>query len=260
MALGVLQMSDAVFKGYGGSGYTHSGGGGLLQPNDFHGMAALLVETGKDDSKLADQDQRRRAALRRLMDPVHGNVLVQRTLTCLEREFNGTQPTIPEGCDTDSNGSDSEDEEHATLIKGKQFVGAAVSMLPPGEASAIVHDQAPTMGSKVTRGGNKTKRQVAEGSSSTHNPDVATFTTLFPTGNGDFAETDTGCNRRHYLQKMLGSVAPLYRRAEEVCTPSRHPCHHCPCHHLLPPPPRSSCGTTSSRVSSAHSMATPHAS
>ena len=81
-------MADAVFKGYGGAGYTHSGGGGLLQPNDFHGMAALLVEA-KSDSSDSGMHRRRREALRRLLDPIHGNSLVRSTLTCLEREIDG---------------------------------------------------------------------------------------------------------------------------------------------------------------------------
>ena len=81
-------MADAVFKGYGGAGYTHSGGGGLLQPNDFHGMAALLVEA-KSDSPDSGMHRRRREALRRLLDPIHGNSLVRSTLTCLEREIDG---------------------------------------------------------------------------------------------------------------------------------------------------------------------------
>ena len=124
-------MSDAVFKGYGGAGYTHSGGGGLLEPNDFHGMAALLVEAKDGSTEPASaRDQRRRAALERLMDPVWGNWLVRRTLTCLEREINGTQPTIPEGCDLASDASAS-DEEPSARLQEQQFVGAAVSMLPP---------------------------------------------------------------------------------------------------------------------------------
>ena len=43
LALGVLKMANPVFKGYGGAGYVHCGGGGLLEPADFDGMSSLLV-------------------------------------------------------------------------------------------------------------------------------------------------------------------------------------------------------------------------
>ena len=212
-------MADAVFKGYGGAGYTHSGGGGLLQPNDFNGMAALLVESA--DSNSTSHHSRRREALRRLMDPIHGNPLVRRTLTCLERECGGTQPTIPEACNVSSTDDDSEDEERSTLMRHQQFVGAAVSMLPPGEASTAVTSTTPTIGSKVARRSGSKKCQRAEGKNSKNNPDVATFTTLFPNGDGGFADTKDGCSRRHYIQKMLGSVATPFRRAEEVNDPQK---------------------------------------
>ena len=72
-------MRDALFQGYGGAAHTHSSGGGLLQPADFHGLAALLIKDGVKGSL-----RRQQKALLRLMDPVKGNKIVQHTLTCLE--------------------------------------------------------------------------------------------------------------------------------------------------------------------------------
>ena len=91
-------MMDATFAGYSGEGYTHSAGGGLLGPNDFHGLAALLVtRTPLSELETVEETERRRAALRRLMNPFgRGNPLVLQTLTCLERELSGAgaMPTV----------------------------------------------------------------------------------------------------------------------------------------------------------------------
>ena len=65
-------MRDALFQGYGGAAFTHSSGGALLQPADFHGMAALLIKDRVKGSK-----RRQQKALRRLMLPVKGNVLLE---------------------------------------------------------------------------------------------------------------------------------------------------------------------------------------
>ena len=64
----VWQMRDAVFQGYAGAAFTHSSGGGLLEPADFHGMAALLIKDRVKGSKRGQQK-----ALQRLMGPVKGN-------------------------------------------------------------------------------------------------------------------------------------------------------------------------------------------
>ena len=69
-------MRDALFQGYAGAAFTHSSGGGLLEPADFHGVAALLIKNRVKGSK-----RRQQKALQRLMDPVKGNPLVQVTLT-----------------------------------------------------------------------------------------------------------------------------------------------------------------------------------
>ena len=221
LALGVLHMADAVFKGYGGAGYTHSGGGGLLQPNDFHGMAALLVRSEDNDNACRDETEtqkRRQDALKRLLDPVVGNSLVRNTLTCLEREVDGAFPTIAEadddsGCEDGS--MDDGRQMRAQMLRGSTFAGAATSMLSPGETTAAVHAASPTVGVTHLRRGNATHLQPSEGKSSRSNPDVATFTTLLPHRDGGFANTKTGCTRRHYVHKMFGSVATPFRRAEE---------------------------------------------
>jgi len=64
-------MRDALFQGYAGAGFTHSSGGGLLEPVDFHGMAALLIKDRVKGSK-----RRQQRALQRLMDPVKSHILL----------------------------------------------------------------------------------------------------------------------------------------------------------------------------------------
>ena len=105
-------MCDATFKAYGGTGYTHSGGGGTLELNDYDGLAALLVTQTSSDCSSADH-QLRAVALQRLRDPYgHGNRLVIRTLTCLEREVKGAQPVTTPDSDSDV----SADEDAATCM------------------------------------------------------------------------------------------------------------------------------------------------
>ena len=195
------QMVDATFKAYGGAGYTHSGGGGLLQPNDFHGLAALLVES-KDAKEKGGAMQRRRAALRRLLDPIHGNSLVRSTLTCMEAELGGAMPTIPEGADDSSSyDSDGDSADGGHLLNGQQFVGAAVSMLPPGELTSVQASTPATVGSTQARRNGKKKVQPMDGKSGSKNPDVAALPTLLHQCEGGFANTETGCTRRHYVHK-----------------------------------------------------------
>ena len=88
MLFSTAQMRDATFNAYSAHGYTQSCGGGLLQPGDFDGMAACLVELkhGQDDSLATE---RRRRAMKRLMHPQKGNPIVLQGLTCLERGLVG---------------------------------------------------------------------------------------------------------------------------------------------------------------------------
>ena len=129
-------MRDALFQGYGGASFTHSSGGGLLEPSDFHGMAALLIKDHVKGSK-----KRQQKALKRLMNhPVKFNQVVQKTLTCLE--ITSSQPTIPSGSTHPGSDSDEDVGSNATMLNPSEFIGAAVSMLPPGEGSEAIFEGA----------------------------------------------------------------------------------------------------------------------
>jgi hypothetical protein len=214
LALGVLKMANATFKGYGGAGYVHFGGGGLLEPADFDGMASLLVEASDDTHSAKGSRSVQRAALQRLMDPQYGNPLVRKTLTCLERELNGSQATIPEP-------SDSEDEDDAPRATPMQldeppaFVGAVTSVLPldPAAYNASLSGD-PTLGDKRRRDGRCVSQPLDAQKPST-SADNAANTVLFPQGEGGRANTEHACTDKHYKRKMLGSVADVFGCASE---------------------------------------------
>ena len=209
------QMKDALFQAYGGAAFTHSSGGGLLKPGDFHGQAALLIKEHVRGDERAQQK-----ALRRLMHPEKGNAIVRQTLTCLEREIACSQPTIPSGlkrtgCETDSD--DDDEGEPSVLLHPQEFSGAAVSMLPPGEGAESVFNEPAIIGTTTSRVGNHTKEMEADPISAKSTPEAATFPTLFTNGTGGgFAHTDKGCTKNHYIHKTLGSVATHFCRAHEV--------------------------------------------
>ena len=150
-------MRDALFQGYGGAAHTHSSGGGLLQPADFHGLAALLIKDGVKGSL-----RRQQKALLRLMDPVKGNKIVQHTLTCLEREITSSQPTIPSNSTHPGSESDSDVGEDSILLEPQVFTGAAVSMLPPGEGAEAIFDEVPVIGSMISHESHEEQLQEAE--------------------------------------------------------------------------------------------------
>ena len=250
-------MANATFKGYGGAGYVHSHGGGLLQPNDFRGMAALLVEepgAARGEDRAARR--RQRAALRRLLDPALGNPLVQSTLTCLEREVGGSQAWLPV-----EESSGDEDEGGAAnrrggrrlrarrsgevLDNGPAIVGAAVSALPLDTAAgheAMGLDQQSLGDTQARDGGDELQQQPVEAETSVTSPDVAAHTLLFPKGDGGYAATPDACSRQHYLQKTLGSVAPTFARSPEFvwCASPTHDPLLCTAPSLRRRPPR--CG------------------
>ena len=215
-------MRDALFQGYAGAGFTHSSGGGLLEPADFHGMAALLIKDRVKGSK-----RRQQRALQRLMDPVKGNLLVQLTLTCLEREIASSQPTIP-SCSTHPD-SESDDDvvDGATLLNPPEFTGAAVSMLPPGDEAEAIIDDVPVIGSTISRLNNEESLHEAETTSANPTVEALTFPTLM-NAKGGFRNTPSGCTHRHYIHKTFGSVAHHCARAQEVPATSM-------CIHALPP-------------------------
>jgi hypothetical protein len=78
------------------------------------------------------------------MDPEHGNVLVRKTLTCLERELDGrSMPTVH---DVDSDMDDDLNNGHGA------FVGAMESTLPTAlAADAVNRSEHATIGSKKRR-------------------------------------------------------------------------------------------------------------
>jgi len=214
LALSVLNMGDALFKAYGGAGYTHSAGGGLLQPQDFHGMAALLVEARPSRDvgpAIGEQGSRRRqrAALERLRDPIHGNPIIEETLTCLERELNGSQPLLhEESSDSDDDRDESDDERRqasrrqrqraagtqSALARPPPFVGAAVSVLPLPQAAdhervrneQIIGDKRP----RDARGCDNDLAQAAASDEPMTSPDNATHTVLFPLSPMQLSESD----------------------------------------------------------------------
>ena len=55
MRLAMLQMYDATFKAYGGSGYGHYTGGGALVPQDYSGLMGLAVSNNVAPLTAADQ-------------------------------------------------------------------------------------------------------------------------------------------------------------------------------------------------------------
>ena len=212
-------MMDATFAGYSGEGYTHSAGGGLLGPNDFHGLAALLVtRTPLSELETVEETERRRTALRRLMNPFgRGNPLVLQTLTCLERELSGAgaMPTVHDI----SSGLDSDDADDGDggYDDRYEFRGAVQSAAPLAATGATTQATAnPTIGNRRLRDEEDTfVRQTATATTPAESPDNATHTVLFPRGAGGYAQTQQGCSRRHYEQKMLGSIAVPFRKAEE---------------------------------------------
>ena len=142
-------MKDALFQAYGGAAFTHSSGGGLLKPGDFHGQAALLIKEHVHGDERAQQK-----ALCRLVHPEKGNAIVRQTLTCLEREIACSQPTIPSGLKRTGGESDSDDDdqgEPSVLLHPQELSGAAVSMLPLGEGAESVFNETAVIGT-TTRG------------------------------------------------------------------------------------------------------------
>jgi len=172
-------------------------------------MAALLIKDRVKGSK-----RRQQKALQRLMDPVKGNLLVQLTLTCLEREIASSQPTIP-SCSTHPD-SESDDDvvDGATLLNPPEFTGAAVSMLPPGDEAEAIIDDVPVIGSTISRLNNEESLHEAETTSANPTVEALTFPTLM-NAKGGFRNTPSGCTHRHYIHKTFGSVAHHCARAQE---------------------------------------------
>ena len=98
MMLAVVKMADASFKAaYSSSGYMHFSNGAFLQPNDYHGLAAILIQdpAGGGLGRTRNATARLRRALTYLRDPEHGNPLVRETLSCFEREVRSPPKSPP---------------------------------------------------------------------------------------------------------------------------------------------------------------------
>ena len=236
LALSVLRMANATFKGYGGAGYVHSGGGGLLTPGDFDGMASLLVRGARGSTREAGSPAVQRRALRQLLDPYSGNPLVRRMLTCIERDLDGAQTTMPREDESDSDSDDSDSDSESAgggcgdnraessghdrcmpmaVDDAPTFLGAVESCLPLDPAAQNAHLAAnPTVGDKRHRSGS-TSTQPLDVDKPRASADNAANTVLFPRGAGGRADTEAACTHKHYRRKMLGSVADVFGRASE---------------------------------------------
>ena len=73
-------MCDATFFAYAGYSYLHYSGGAMLEPNDYAGLAALLVQNTSAPIRPPSEDKMR-AALRRLLDNADGHPVVREVLT-----------------------------------------------------------------------------------------------------------------------------------------------------------------------------------
>ena len=195
-------MWDAVFKGYAGAANTHCGGGGLLRPADFQGMAALLVKKDVQGDELALQD-----ALKRLTHPEKGNQLVRDALAAYEMKLDSCQPTIP----PQQLAPDDEDEhmegESTRRLKGPEIQGAMVSMLAPSEGCEAVMEENPTIGHLTSRAtGTCTSIQAETHDWETPTAEAAAFTTRV-SSSGGYRHVPNACSYSHYVRKTLGSVA-----------------------------------------------------
>ena len=243
LALSVLKMADATFKAYSGPGYTHMHGGGLLVPNDYRGLASLLIEHERGVLAPDDSNGRLLAALRLLKLT---NPIVRRTLTCFERELRGEEfpaaaggisalPSLPQ------NGACFQERRAgmsgvpppvlATHVGGlsgasgvtlvpPRFIGAAVSVLELDAAATedrnVLGQQ--SVGTRVMRATSVTVAQPVLSVTAEVSPDNAVHTVLYPYGQGGFYAKgdDTNLTRDHHRKKTLLSVAEPNHAAEEV--------------------------------------------
>ena len=198
----LLQMYDAVFKGYAGAANTHCGGGGLLRPADFEGLAALLVKKNAQGDDLALQ-----IALQRLTHPEKGNKLVRDALAAYEMKLDACQPTIP----PQQLAPDDEDEhmegEASRRLKRPEIQGAMVSMLAPSEGCEAVMDENPTIGHLTSRAtGTHTSIRAETHDWETPTAEAAAHTTRV-SSSGGYRHVRNACTYSHYVRKTLGSVA-----------------------------------------------------
>ena len=222
----------------------------LLVPNDYRGLASLLIT--RDEASLHKSDpnacgSRVLAALRLLRQT---NPIVRRTLTCFERELGGeafpqdgggtgAMPSMPqdgagfqerrdEGVGANAAAPAPVRAVHVSGLTGvagaslspPRFLGAAVSVLEIDAAATEDRNslQQQTIGNRVERGTGRVVAQPVRSSTATTSPDNAVHTVLYPRGEGGYMDKDdkSNCTREHHRKKTLLSVAEPNRAAEEV--------------------------------------------
>ena len=238
LALSVLKMVDKTFEAYAGYGYTSYGGGGLLDVNDYSGLAALLVSNpeheGADEAKM-------RAALMKLRS--YGNGLVNNLLTCLEREIDrplvddafppaagrGGIPMLSEAdADVAALGPDPDERnelpignavsQQAVRVLKAQRIGGVWQTVDEIDIAATHASNLPefqSIGTVRGRTSNITTSHPAVSRERTTALDAALHTTLHPSGLDARYEMATACTSEHYNKARLGGIVPKFRHAEE---------------------------------------------
>jgi hypothetical protein len=214
----------------------------LLVPNDYRGLASLLIDRA---GTVHTPDTARQLAALRLLRQT--NPIVRRTLTCFERELGGESfpaggggaSALPSMTQEGAGFQERRDEAvngmpapvQATHVAGlsgvagvalapPRYVGAAVSVLEldvaaTEERNALRHQM---LGDRIERSSGTIIAQAVTGDSSNTSPANATHTTLYSHGQGGFVDKtdDSNCTRQHHRKKTLLSVADPLRTAQEV--------------------------------------------
>ena len=96
------------------------------------------------------------------------------------------------------------------------FVGAVTSVLPLDAAAHHEHlTDVPIVGSKRRRCDGHEVTQPLDAEKPSTSAGNATHTVLFPQNEGDRLDTENACTSKHYVRKMLGSVADVFGKAED---------------------------------------------
>ena len=237
--LGVVKMVDAAFEpAYSSStGYMHFSNGAFLQPGDYHGLSTLLVRDARAvDAPSGINLERVQTALEFLMDPDNGNPIVQRTLTCFERELahnpndqfpaaagQGALPVMTwhdqelRAGDDGAGGDGGIGQAAARTLAPRGITGALQTVVePPSDATLLqnaVWNQ--TVGNVHTRDGAvRAQPLVAETAAGSANN--ALHSVLYHKGDGAWCNTSTACDEAHFAKFRLGSINPKFRVAQEV--------------------------------------------
>ena len=249
LAVSVVKMADASFEGYSSIGYAKYSGGGELRPNDFHGLAGMLLdgddseEPNSKNNGAALDENRLRAKLTFLKQH---NPAVRECMTCLEREKLDDEddpfpreaggpnplPTMPEPTYTYYDDDENEDDADAVSDvqrKKKQRLD------PPGrnltrsrfrgilstvdeldetlatEQGADLRNQ--TVGTSRKRGADD--MDIVYTLAKDHAPEDLMHTVLYYKGRGGWRHTKEACSFTHHTKARLKSVNPRFANAEE---------------------------------------------